>query len=111
MGINSGSSRNYVLNLGVKLKKLTEQESKRFNVAYGLLISVHHESAYFFKIINHNPKNRSWNVPRMNKVLKIKVFLGNFGFIRSHFTGEFKILQKSLRFSALGIRSSFNYGF
>ena len=58
----------------------------------------------------------------MNKVLKItksrlnrEVFLDNFGFIRSHSTGAFckksKILQKSLRFSALGIRSSFNCGF
>ncbi len=44
----------------------------------------------------------------MNKVLNIKVFLDNFGFIRSYSTGEAKILQKSLRFSALGIRSKFN---
>ncbi|MFK5984722.1 MAG: hypothetical protein QM479_04780 [Pseudomonadota bacterium] len=44
----------------------------------------------------------------MNKVLKIKVFLDNFVFIRSHSTGEAKIIKKSLRFSALGIRSSFN---
>ncbi len=50
----------------------------------------------------------SWIVARMNKVLKIKVFLDNFGFIRSYSTGEAKILQKSLRFSALGIRSKFN---
>jgi hypothetical protein len=44
----------------------------------------------------------------MNKVLKIKVFLDNFEFIRSHSTGVVKIFQKSLRFSALDIRSKFN---
>jgi len=44
----------------------------------------------------------------MNKVLKIKVFQDNFSFIRSHSTGEVKILLKSLRFSTLGIHSRFN---
>jgi hypothetical protein len=43
----------------------------------------------------------------INKVLKIKVFLDNFGFIGSHSTGEVKIHQKPLRLDALGIHSNF----
>ncbi len=41
-------------------------------------------------------------------MLKIKEFLENFGFIRSHSTGEVRIFQKTFRFSAIDIRSSFN---
>jgi len=37
------------------------------------------------------PKKLSWNVARMTRVLKIKGILNNFGFIRSHSTGEVKI--------------------
>jgi len=33
----------------------------------------------------------------MSKVLKIKVFMGYFGFIRSHPTGAVKMFQKSLK--------------
>jgi len=33
----------------------------------------------------------------MPKVLKIKIFMGYFGFIRSHPTGAVKMFQKSLK--------------
>lgn len=44
----------------------------------------------------------------MTRVHKIKEFLENFDFIPSHSAGEVKIFQKTLRFSAIGIRSNFN---
>jgi len=36
----------------------------------------------------YQPKLISWVVARINKVLKIKDFMGYLGFIRSHPTGE-----------------------
>jgi hypothetical protein len=57
------------------------------------------------------PRKLNWTITKMSKVLKIKLFLNNFEFIRSHPMGELKMLKKSLRFSILVICSQFNLVF